>query len=206
MAEYSKEQKNKPSRAIANNGGGNKQLKEIIDNRELNYSKQKRWPNFSFKVVHQFAFTAAGIAARNRVRAITGENFRIDPYGGATFGEWHRRLQRIGFNPLIRNHIIANAPHDAGNPSWITCKYCNYEYPEYRIQADHITNWADYSLTMTDSADLRNARALEIYIGCNDPANLVASCDSCNASKGDRTATPVWVAYRKALAQQQGGF
>lgn len=206
MAEYGREQRNQLSRAVANSDTGSRQMKEIIDNREQIDLKQKRWPDSSFKVVRQFAFTAAGVAARNRVRAITGEDFRIDPYGGATFGEWHPSLNRIGFNQLIRDHIIANAPHDAGNPSWITCNYCNYEYPELRIQADHITNWAAYSLIMTDSADLENARALEVYIGCNDPANLVASCDSCNASKGDRAATPDWVADRRALAQRLGGF
>lgn len=206
MAEYGREQRKQLSRAISYNGGVSKQLKGIVDNRKITCMQQKKILSSSQKAVNQFAFTNAGNAAKNRVRAITGEDFRTDPYGGATFREWHPGLTRIGFNTEIRNHIIDNAPHDIGNPAWITCNYCNFEYPESRIQADHITNWADYSLTMTTSSDLENARALEVYIGCNDPANLVASCDSCNASKGDRTATPAWVAERRALAQQQKGF
>lgn len=206
MAEYGREQRGKLSRVIVNKRSGNNQLKGLVDNRKSTDLRQKKTFDLSRKAVTQFAFTAAGNSAKTRVSNITGESFRFDPYGGVTFIEWHPPLSRIGFNPLIRNHVIAAAPHDAGNPSWITCRYCNYEYPESRIQADHITNWADYSLTMTTSPDLGDARALEVYIGCNDPRNLVACCNSCNASKGDRTATQGWIDQRIALAQQKGGF
>jgi hypothetical protein len=156
--------------------------------------------------VVQAKFSSAGILAKRRVANITGEDFRIDPYGGATFAEWHPNGARIGFNHLIRDHIINNAPHDTGNPSWITCNYCKFEYPKERIQVDHRINWKQYCSYITTASNIDEARAIEVYIGCNDPYNLVASCDCCNASKGDRNETVQWIISRQNLAKQLGGF
>jgi hypothetical protein len=150
----------------------------------------------------QAAFTVAGVAARGRVFAITGE--AGDPFAGFLYGQWLPNGARIGFHTAIVAHVKANAPQDLGG--WITCAYCNFEYPPNRIQIDHQMDWAAYSALMTTSATLPAARALEVYIGCNDPANLIAACDSCNASKGRRAATPVWIANRQVLALAQGGF
>ncbi len=58
---------------------------------------------------------------------------------------------------------------------------------------------------MTTAVNINAARAWEVYVGCNDPANLRLACDSCNASKGQNIPTPVWIANRQALALLQGG-
>lgn len=166
----------------------------------------KNTVNKNSKHVVQTKFTDAGKLAKKRVANITGEDFRSDPFGGFSFAECHPTGRRFDLHPSIRNYIIANAPHDNGNPQWITCRYCNYEYPENRIHVDHYVNWRNYCFYITKSNNLENARALEIYIGCNDPYNLYAACDSCNKSKGDRTATQTWINNRRTLAQRLGGF
>ncbi|PYS51614.1 MAG: hypothetical protein DMF68_03760 [Acidobacteria bacterium] len=155
----------------------------------------------------QAAFSVAGGAARNRVNAITGGVNTFDPYGGFTFAQWHPHGGRIGFDNAIVAHVVANAPHDnLGPPNWYTCPYCNFEYPLHRMQVDHIVPWAAYSALMTTAPNINAARAWEVYVGCNDPANLRLACDSCNASKGQNVPTPVWIGARQALALAQGGF
>ena len=155
----------------------------------------------------QAAFSVAGLAARNRVNLITGGNNGFDPFGGFTFAQWHPHGGRIGFDNAIVANIVANAPHDnLGPPNWYTCPYCNYEYPLNRMQVDHIIPWAAYSALMTTAPNINAARAWEVYVGCNDPANLTLACQPCNGSKGQNAPTAVWIAGRQALALAQGGF
>ena len=130
----------------------------------------------------------------------------FDPYGGFTFGNCNPHGRRIGFDQQIIDHVYNNAPRDNGNPAWFTCTYCNWEYPRARCQIDHVIPWADYSLQMTTSRPLSSALALQVWAGCNDPQNLVVSCDSCNASKNNRLATQVWINARRQRANQQQGF
>lgn len=155
-------------------------------------------------------FTTQGTAAKKRVCTITGEATTFDPFDDNSYGDWMPTGQRINFNKLIRNHVMANATRETGNTTdglyWVLCAYCNWHYPDDRIQVDHVVNWKDYSMTMTTASNINNAKAWEIYIGCNDPNNLVASCDKCNASKNNATATPQWIQGRQKLAAQQGGF
>lgn len=155
----------------------------------------------------QAAFSPAGLAARNRVNLVTGGANAFDPYGGFTFAQWHPHGARIGFDQAIVAHVVANAPHDnLGPPNWYTCPYCNFEYPLNRMQVDHIIPWAAYSAGMTTAGNINAARAWEVYVGCNDPANLRLACDSCNASKGQNAPTAIWIGARQALALAQGGF
>ncbi|MDQ1559869.1 MAG: endonuclease [Pyrinomonadaceae bacterium] len=155
----------------------------------------------------QAAFSAAGLAARGRVNAITGGANAFDPYGGFTFAQWHPHGARIGFDQAIVAHVVANAPHDfLGPPNWYNCPYCNFEYPLNRMQVDHIIPWAAYSAGMTTAPNINAARAWEVYVGCNDPANLTLACDSCNASKGQNAPTAIWIGARQALAIALGGF
>jgi hypothetical protein len=155
----------------------------------------------------QAAFSVAGANARNRVNALTGGANHLDPFGGFTFAQWHPNGARIGFDNAIKADIIANAPHDnLGPPNWYTCPYCNFEYPINRMHVDHIVPWAAYSALMTTAPNINAARAWEVYVGCNDPANLRLACDSCNASKGQNVPTPVWIAGRRAQALLLGGF
>lgn len=153
------------------------------------------------------AWTQAGNFALNRVwHLVYGGAIGFDPFGGFTFGQHNPPGARIGFEQQIVHHIYINAPRDNGNPAWFTCTYCNWEYPRQRCQIDHVIPWANYSLQMTTSRPLASALALQVWAGCNDPQNLVVSCDSCNASKGNRLATQFWVNQRRHLANQQHGF
>lgn len=155
----------------------------------------------------QAAFSVTGAAARNRVNAITGGNNGFDPFGGFTFAQWHPNGARIGFDNAIVAHVVANAPHDnLGPPNWYTCAYCNWEYPLNRMQVDHTIPWAQYSAQMTTAGNINAARAWEVYVGCNDPANLTLACDSCNASKGQTAPTAAWILNRQNLANAQNGF
>ena len=154
------------------------------------------------------AWSPAGILARNRVCNIVygGAIGGFDPFNGFTFGAWHPHGARIGFDQAIIQHVYANAPADNGVPAWYTCHYCNWEYPIARCHIDHVIPWADYSLTVTNSLTLPNARAIEVWVGCNDPANLVVACDSCNTSKGNNAVTLHWINNRRALANANNGF
>lgn len=154
------------------------------------------------------AWTQAGNFSLTTVWAIVYGTQRngFDPFAGNSFGAWHPNGARIGFEQEIIDHVYANAPADNGNPAWYTCRYCNWEYPIARCQIDHIVPWEDYSLTMTTSRPISGALALQVWAGCNDPANLAVACDSCNASKGNRAATAAWVAARVQLANQNHGF
>ncbi|HUH30996.1 MAG TPA: HNH endonuclease signature motif containing protein [Rhodanobacter sp.] len=154
------------------------------------------------------AWSAAGILARNRVCNIVygGALGGFDPFNGNTFGVWHPNGARIGFDQGIIQHVYANAPADNGVPAWYTCDYCNWEYPIARCHIDHVVPWADYSLTVTTSLVLANARAIEVWVGCNDPANLVVACDSCNTSKNNNAVTQQWINNRRALANANNGF
>lgn len=152
-------------------------------------------------------FTLAGTAAWGRVNAITGEDANTDPFGGFTFAQWHPTLTRIGFHKAIYAHILDNAPRDDGTrQGWVTCPYCNFEYPDSMLNVDHIVDWAQYSLTMTTANNLGNALAWHVYVGCNDPINLRPVCKYCNSSKRNRPVTLAWIAQRQALALARGGF
>lgn len=169
-----------------------------------------RFPQAPPPVV-QAKFSGPGALALNRGAAITGGSKTSDPFQGAKYAEWTLGiLKRIGFDSKIRDYVLAKAPKDQpqsqNDVAWLQCAYCEYYYPPDAVEVDHIENWAEYSLKMTEATSLSGAKAWEVYVGCNDPDNLVVSCKSCNGSKGDRTATQQWMNDRRNLAKQLGGF
>lgn len=135
-----------------------------------------------------------------------GQRNGFDSFDGNSFGGWHPNGARIGFEQQVIDYVYQNAPADNGQPAWYTCQYCQWEYPRERCQIDHVIPWEEYSLRMTTARPISAALALQVWAGCNDPANLVVACDSCNASKGDRAATPAWINTRQQLANQNQGF
>ena len=153
------------------------------------------------------AWTQAGNYSHTLVWGLVyGGPVGFDPFGGFTFGQHKPNGARIGFDQNIVNHVYNNAPRDNGNPAWFTCTYCNWEYPQNRCQIDHVIPWETYSLQITTSRPLSSALALQVWVGCNDPQNLVVACDSCNASKNNRAVAPAWINARRQLANQQQGF
>lgn len=153
------------------------------------------------------AWTQAGLYAWTTVWTITyGGPKGFDPFGGFLFRDQNPHGARMGFDAAIINHVYQNAHKDKGNPAWFTCTYCQWEYPRERCHIDHRIPWADYSLAMTNSRPLSAALALQVWVGCNDPSNLVVACDKCNTAKGNRPATPAWIGQRKAMANRNQGF
>ncbi len=152
-------------------------------------------------------WTPAGQYALNVVWNLARPDLcQYDIFGGFSYGLFYQNGARIGFEQRIIDHIYNNAPRDNREPAWFTCAYCNWEYPRNRCQIDHVIPWEAYSQRMTEITPLFNALALQVWVGCNDPANLVVACDSCNASKGNRPLTALWQANRRRLADQNDGF
>lgn len=89
------------------------------------------------------------------------------------------------------------------------CPYCWREFSsaeEGDMEVDHHIPWAEY---IKRQLGVDSLGVLPRYVAvalANDPANLVAACGSCNASKGDRIpGTPefqTWRAERLRLAQE----
>ena len=146
------------------------------------------------------------IAARARVAAhIPGSpDFG---FGGFTFHAHHPTGARFGFEPAIQAMLYAAPPMDAGG--WIHCPYCGYEYPAARMQIDHIIPWQRYAMVLTGAATpaaLGAMPAADVFVACNDPANLVLACDHCNPAKGALPLTAAWLAAIRAAADASGGF
>jgi len=154
---------------------------------------------------------SAGNSARNRVKAITSENFSRDPFDGNTLKDWFMGIkQRIGFNRKIVQFVYNRDSVDDGKGvKWIKCPYCEwyYDISSGFTNVDHKTDWEAYCNSIINPvSDLLDARAFEVYIGCNDPKNLIVSCKSCNESKGKRGDSPLWRAQRKLEANRLKGF
>ncbi|MGZ2369154.1 hypothetical protein ACXR6G_05170 [Ancylomarina sp. YFZ004] len=155
------------------------------------------------------AFNNFGLIARNRVTQITFEYNDFDPFDGIRFREWHQNYARIGFNKNIIEYIRIRDRVLHENTYWIRCPYCNwyYDMSSKRFHIDHKVSWQDYCLSLVNNQNnIGNLRAWEVYIGCNDPSNLIVSCASCNESKGDRNITDDWLNRRRMLASQTNGF
>ncbi len=159
------------------------------------------------------AWTNLGNQALHRVRTIVyGANYNpnFDAFGGFTYGQHYPNGVRINFENAIIQHVIQNAPTDNGQPPWYTCAYCDWEYPRNRCQIDHVIPWHVYSQQMTTNNPLANALALQVWAGCNDPANLVVACQPCNGAKGNQVLVGVamnaFITNRQNLANAQQGF
>lgn len=156
------------------------------------------------------AFNSDGNRARDRVRAITKETFSPDPYDKATIYEAYGRETRIGFHPEMIDYIYNRDRKYLDKTYWITCPYCDWDYDisTGRTNIDHQIPWNKYSRSLVEGnpPNTLGMRKLEVYIGCNDPSNLIVACKSCNESKRERQASPLWIQERRALADKLGGF
>lgn len=106
----------------------------------------------------------------------------------------------------IYNRDVVQIENDG--TKWIKCPYCQWHYDSKQTNIDHIIPWREYCMSIIqDQPDLLlTARALEVYIGCNDSANLVVACRWCNASKGDRHVTENWLRNRRIEANRRNGY
>lgn len=101
MAEYSREQRNQPSRAIANNATGSRQLKGFVDNRTMK-------KNNTSSLIQRFLIYRAGIMKPSQ--ADVAPNAPLEKMGLSTFSRFKSlpaRLRQPGarINRIDTNNI-----------------------------------------------------------------------------------------------------